>query len=100
VAPAAVVVPIANTTGFNVGEEVLLQDPTTPNAEWGVVQSIVPNTSITLVAPTKWGYTVANSSNVTPLFFGVFFASAGGGTAGDAVNFGVEPDRVVSQFTM
>lgn len=88
------VLDIAVTAQFTVGQPVLIEDPTTPNQEIGTVTSIAPNVSITLSAPLRWGYTVANGSKVTPLFVDVSACTTTGGTSGDSVNLKPSPDRM------
>lgn len=58
------VVSVSDTTGFAVGQTVLLAD-SAGNTETGVIGSIVANTSITLTGNLTNSYTVANGSTIT-----------------------------------
>jgi len=56
--------PMTNTTGFRVGQTVLVKD-TAGHAETGVVSVVTPGVSIQTAAPLVATYTVANQSTVT-----------------------------------
>jgi hypothetical protein len=86
---------VAATTQFIVGDYVLIGD--SQNTEWGIILSMVPNTSITLTASVRNSYTLANNAKVTPLYAGVTAATSGGsGSAGDGVTFRFNPDRALN----
>jgi hypothetical protein len=92
-AAAQAVLSVGATAQFKVGEPVLVEDD--DDQEYGVVASIVTNTSITLTANLKNAYGTADNAKVTPLFKAITNCSHSGGTNGDTVDFVVAPDRVV-----
>ena len=88
------VIPVAATAQFKAAEKVLIEDDNA--AEWGTVDTIISNTSITLTENLRNTYTTAASAKVTPLFKDVTACTASTGNAGDDVTFGVAPDRTVA----
>ena len=88
------VILVAATAQFKAAEKVLIEDDNA--AEWGTVDTIISNTSITLTENLRNTYTTAASAKVTPLFKDVTACTASTGNAGDDVTFGVAPDRTVA----
>ena len=91
-------VAVAATAQFSEGQTVLLTEWTgsAPNEVWaqqeyGIIDSISENTSITLT--TDLLHTYSASGFVYPCFIGVSAASGSGGTASDAIQFYPAPDR-------
>ncbi len=92
------VVPVAATTQFAVGQQVLITmwTGTAPNEVWvaqeiATILSIQSNTSLTMTANLLYDYDI--SAYVYPLYGGVTAASGTGGSAGDEVVFAPAPDR-------
>ena len=94
------VIPLGVTGQFQAGETVLLRqfsgsapDEVWTELEWGVIDSIVENVSLTLHANLLHTYTSAGF--VIPCFRGVSAVSSTGGTAGDRVLLYPGSDRRV-----
>lgn len=92
------VVPVASTARYKVGQTVLLREFTgsAPDEVWsametGIIASVQTDTSITVT--TNLLHTYTGSGFVLPCGIGISAASGTGGTASDAVTFGVAPER-------
>jgi len=92
------VVPVAATGQFKTGEVVLITEHTgaAPDEvwtrqEWGVIDTIAANTSLTLTQNLLHSYTGA--ALVRPCFRGLIAATGSGGTASDEAWFGVQAER-------
>ena len=90
------VVTVAATGHFKaaVGERVLIWDNN--GAEWAIVDTLVTNTSLTMVSNLRNSYTTAASAKVAPLLKDITACTASSGTNGDVVNFVVSPDRTIA----
>jgi hypothetical protein len=64
------VLPMTNTTGFVIGQTVLVAD-SAGHAETGVISGVTPGVSVTVSAPLVATYTVANGATVTALAYRV-----------------------------
>lgn len=89
------VIAVAATAQFIAGEYILIYD-STGSSEWGVIQSVTLNTSITLTGNLVNSYATVNSAKVSPLFSGVTAATTANGTAGDNCAFKINPDRTIA----
>jgi hypothetical protein len=83
---------VAKTGAFVPGLAVLIADD--DGDEWGVISSLQPDQTITVVAPLRHEFRRDRNATVTPLFDTVVAATCNGsGSEGDRAAFRFVPDR-------